>query len=94
MKTCHPRIWKFLESISHIIEDTDNHFGRLREGREINRPRKKKDLKHDEDRIKSKHKLKDGVYYPLEFLKAISHTIGNVVSNQDVYPQVALKMKV
>ena len=58
VKTCHPRIWTFLESISHIIEDTDNDIGRLREGREISRPRKKKDLKHDEDRMKCKQKLK------------------------------------
>ena len=52
VKTCHPRIWTFLEPISHIIEDTDNDIGRLREGREISRPRKKKDLKHEEDSMK------------------------------------------
>ena len=34
--------------------------------------------------MKCKQKLKDGVYNPLEFLKTISHTIGNVVSTQDV----------
>ena len=62
-----------MESISHIIEDTDNDIGRLREGREISRPRKKKDIKHDEDRMKCKQKLKDEVYNPLEFLKAMSH---------------------
>ena len=37
-----------------------NPIGRFREGREISRPRKKKDLKHVEDRMKCKQKLKDG----------------------------------
>ena len=35
--------------------------------------------------MKCKQKLKDGVYNLLEFLKAMSHTIDNIVSTRDTF---------
>ena len=37
--------------LNEVIADTDNDIGRLRQGREISRPRKKKDVKNDDYRL-------------------------------------------
>ena len=42
VKTSHPRIWNFLSTLNNIIEDTDNDIYRLRLGKIIFRPTKKK----------------------------------------------------
>ena len=78
VKTSHPRIWTLITTLNEIIEDVDNDFGRLRQGREITRERKKKDVKNEELRVISKVKLREGVYSPLQFLESISFTIGNI----------------
>ena len=78
VKTSHPRIWTFLTTLKEIIEDVDNDIGRLRQGREITRARKKKDVKNEELRVISKVKLREGVYSPLQFLESICFTIGNI----------------
>ena len=64
IKISHPRIWCFMKTLNEIIQDTDNEIGRLRQGREINRPRKKKHMKNDENRSIFKRKLTDGQYSP------------------------------
>ena len=78
IRTCHPRIWTFMEALNDIIQDTDNDIGRFRMGREISRPRKKRDINNSERRHICKQKLSCGEYNPMEFIKAISHTIGNI----------------
>ena len=48
VKTSHPRIWTFITTLNEIIQDVDNDIGRLSQGREITRARKKKDIRNDE----------------------------------------------
>ena len=78
VKTCHPRIWTFMSILNEVIADTDNDIGRLRQGREISRPRKRKDVKNDSHRLECKQKLKDGIYNPWQYLKSMSNSIGNL----------------
>ena len=82
IRTSHPRIWTFLESLNEVIKDTDNDIERLHMGREISIPRKKKHIYNDERRSVCKQKLYCGDYIPMEFLDAISHTIGNIKSQE------------
>ena len=77
IKISHSRIWCFMKTLNEIIQDTDNEIGRLRQGREISRPRKKKHMKNDENRSIFKRKLTDGQYSPWEFLQAMGNTIGS-----------------
>ena len=78
VKTSHPRIWTFITTLNEIIEDVDNDIERLSQGREITRPRKKKDIRNGQLRGISKQKLSEGVYSPWKFLESISFTIGNI----------------
>ena len=78
MKTSHPRIWSFIATLNQIIQDVENDIGRLCQGREISRARKKKDIRNDDLRRLSKQKLSVGECSPWEFLQAISYTIGNI----------------
>ena len=78
VRTGHPRIWTFISILNDIIQDIDYDIGRLRMEREISRPRKKKDVKNSELRSIYKQRLSDGDYTPWQYLKAISHTIGNI----------------
>ena len=82
IRTSHPRIWTFFESLNEVIKDTDNDIECLHMGREISRPRKKKYIYNDERRSVCKQKLSCGDYNPMEFLDAISHTIGNIKSQE------------
>ena len=79
IKTSHPRIWTFMETLNEIIQDTDNDIGRLRMSREISRLRK-----NEISLMVStcKQKLSCGDYNPMEFLRAISNTIGNIKSQE------------
>ena len=81
----HPRIWPFMTHLNEIIKDTDNDIRRLYQGREISRPRNKTDLMIGERRIYLKQKLSDGEINPWEFLQAMSHTVGDI-KTQDLYP--------
>ena len=47
----------------------------MRQGREISRPRKKKDIKNEEHRNLSKQKISNGYFSLWEFLQLITHTI-------------------
>ena len=85
MRCNHPRIWTFITKLNHIIKDTDNDIRRLYQGREISRPRCKTDIKNEEHRIVLKQKLSDGELNPWEFLQSMSHTVGNIKS-QDFPP--------
>ena len=67
-----------------VIADMDNDIGHLRQGREITRPRRKKDVTNEDLRLECKRKLQDGIYNPWQFLKSISNTIGNI-ENQDTF---------
>ena len=74
----HPRIWTFITKLNEIIKDTDNDIRRLYQGREISRPRCKRDKRNEEDRIVLKQKLSDGELNPWQFLQSMSHTVGNI----------------
>ena len=80
MRCNHPRIWTFITKLNEIIKDTDNDIRRLYQGREISRPRCKRDKKNEEHRIVLKQKLSDGELNPWQFLQSISHTVGNMKS--------------
>ena len=73
-----------MKTLNEIIQDTDNEIGRLRQGREISRPRKKKHIKNDEHRSLFKQRLTDGLYSPWEFLQAIGNTIGNFKTTEEL----------
>ena len=78
IKTSHPRIWTFLGTLNQVIQDTDNEMGRLRLGKEITRQRKRTAIRNDECRRNHKQKLREGTLTPMEFVQAISHTIGKI----------------
>ena len=84
IKIGHPRIWSFMKTLNEIIQDTDNEIGRLRQGREISRPIKKKHIKNDEHGSLFKQRLTDGLYSPWEFLQAIGNTIGNFKTTEEL----------
>ena len=71
-------------NLNEIISDTDNEIERVSLGMEISRPRKRKNVINDERRVVCKHKLSTGIYTPMEYLQAISDTIGkmNAVSTE------------
>ena len=54
-------------------------------GKNISRPRKNKAINNDEKRRICKEKLRDGRYTPSEYLQAISHTIGNLSSAEELF---------
>ena len=81
--TSHPRIWTFLSTLNQIIQDTDNDIGRLCLGLEISRSHKKKNVRNFE-LDGAEQKFSDGQLNPWEFLKAISHTIGSLNTNDSV----------
>lgn len=70
-----------MSTLNEVIRDTDNDTGRLRLGKEISRPRKKKDVKNYERRRVYKQKLRDGNLTPWHYLQAISNTIGNIYTD-------------
>ena len=75
MRCNHPRIWTFITKLNEIIKDTDNDIRHLYQGREISRPRCKKNEEH---RIVLKQKLSDGELNPWQFLQSMSYTVGNM----------------
>ncbi|KAI6654464.1 hypothetical protein LOD99_860 [Oopsacas minuta] len=83
IKSSHPRIWNFLIVINNTIADYDNEMARIQEGREITRPRKKKNVMKNEHRKRCKEKLLSGSYSPIQFLERISCYIGNATSLED-----------
>ena len=85
-QTGHPRIWNFLTVLNEIIVDTDLEFARLSSGKEISRPRKRKNVVNDERRTAFKNQLINGHFTPWEYLEAISNTIGKNV-NDFAYPE-------
>ena len=69
-----------MTTLNDIIADTDNEIGRLRLGKDISRPRKKKNVLLEERRETCKEKLRSGAYTPWQYLQTISHTVGIVVT--------------
>lgn len=53
-----------MSTLNEIIKDTDNDIGRLRLGKEVSRPRKKKNIRIDENRTNCKQQLRDGNLTP------------------------------
>ena len=74
----HPRIWYFIQILNDISTDTDLDVERLRNGIEISRPRKKKNIDNDMIRSQCKHKL-EGVYTPEQYLFAFGSTVGWII---------------
>ena len=67
-----------MSTLNEVIMDTDNDIGRLSRGKEISRPRKKKNIKIDEYRTKYKQQLRDGTLTPWQFVQSISNIIGGI----------------
>ena len=72
IKTHRPRIWNFMEILNNVIDDTNNEIGRLQQGSDISRPRKRK--KH------IKENLRTGILTPWDYLNKMSKTVGTSVT--------------
>ena len=72
----HPRIWNSFTVLNEIIVDADLEFARLSSGKEISRPRKRKNVINDEHQSAFKNQLTIGNVTPWKYLEAISNTIG------------------
>ena len=59
IKTGHPIIWTFLDTINGVIQDTYNEIGRLRLGKENTRQRKRKAIKNEDCRSIHKQRLRE-----------------------------------
>ena len=88
IKISHPRIWNFMTVLNDIVADTDNEVGRLRLGKDISRPRKKKNVLIEERWETCKEKLRNGTYTPWQYLQTISHTVGSVVTVETEFSDV------
>ena len=80
--------------LNEIISDTDNEIERVCFGMEISRAIKRKNVFNDERRAVCKHKLTTGIYTPLEYLKAISNTIGKVNTVETEYSDISEESEV
>ena len=76
IKTSHPNIWKFLSSLEDIILDFDLEIRRLEEGLLIARGSNPKSRKNADLRIQYKNKYLNRVFTAIEYINAISSTIG------------------
>ena len=76
IKTSHPNIWKFLSSLEDIILDFDLEMRRLEEGLLITRGSNPKSRKNADLRIQYKNKYLNRVFTAIEYINAISSTIG------------------
>ena len=64
--------------LNQIIVDTDLDVSKLLNGKEISRQRKRKNILNDQRRAKLKYQLVRGTFTPLQYLEAISNTIGKM----------------
>ena len=76
IKTSHPNIWKFLSSLEAKILDFDLEIRRLEEGLETTRGSNPKSRKNTDLRNQYKTKYLNGVFTAIEYINAISSTIG------------------
>lgn len=76
IKVAHPNFFGFLGHIQHVTIDEMTDIHRLDNGLNIRRPKKKKYL-HNDSRIKTAiEKFDSGAYTRLQFLSAVSHSMG------------------
>ena len=82
--------------LNDIIRDTDNDVGRLRLGKEISRPRKKVDIKHDVHRSTCKEKLRDGAFTPWDLNKASAILLVTLMLTLQMllYPPAILRLRI
>ena len=59
-----------MQILNNVIDDTDNEIGRLQLGRDISRPRKRKNILKQDPRELVKEELMTGVFTPWYFLNA------------------------
>ena len=64
IKSSHPRIWNFMTVINDIIADYDNEMVLIRQGREITRSSKKKNMTNSERQSDAKKNYYVGVTLP------------------------------
>ena len=76
IKTSHPNTWKFMSTMDKVKSDYDLEVKRLDDGLEITRLPKIKSRKNAELRTQYKTKYLNRIYSPLEYINAISLTIG------------------
>ena len=82
-----------MTTLNDIIADTDNQIGRLRLGKDISRPRKKKNVIFEERRETCKEKLWSGAYTPWQYIQAISHTVGSVVTAETEFSDIESELE-
>ena len=70
-----------MESINNVMEDTDIEIRRLENGEKITFNRKKKDIRNKFFQQECKDKLPQGLYSPIQYLKAIGHSMDRWVDN-------------
>ena len=76
IQVSHPNLFNFLTHLQNVTVDNMADLQRLKRGVEIRRPKKKRNLQND-TRIKACIARYDaGAYDKLQFLRAISHSLG------------------
>ncbi len=80
IRSHHPSIWTFVGHLNNLTRDTELELLRLDGGLQITRPRKLKSVKCQQRREECKAKLADGSYTPLQYLRAIAHTMDSSIS--------------
>ena len=75
IKTPHPRIWSFIDSLNKIIADYDTDLQRLQNGVEITRIKCKKDKDIAQVRAICRERLRTGDVSPLQYLYYLRETI-------------------
>ena len=63
--------------MNDIILDTENELTRLHRGLTITRVLKKTSISTQQHRNKCKERLVDGIYTPIDYVQAVSHTVGS-----------------
>ena len=74
IQTHKPNFWSFLQHINHLIVDTLLEIERLDAGHQITRRAATRYIRNKERREKCKRKLAEGLFSPVQFINAISHT--------------------
>ena len=92
LKTPHPRIWSFIDSLNQIIADYDTDLQRLQNGIEITRVQCKKDKDIAQVRAICREKLRTGDVTPLQYLYSLRETIEELA--QKIFLTVILMERV
>ena len=76
MKLTHPNIWKFMASLNNVMSDYDFESQRLMEGLDTTRGCNSFTKAKMDRRNSAKEKYLNGTFPELEYIEAITFTIG------------------